>query len=312
MPPPLAVETRELTKRYGDRAVVDRLNLRIPEGVAFGFLGPNGAGKSTALRMLCGMLRPTSGEARVVGLDPARELERLKMAIGFMPQSFGLYTYLTVAENLAFYGRLYLGHGRAARERAHELIALAGLGPYRDTLAEKLSGGWKQRLALACALIHRPKILFLDEPTAAVDPVSRRFFWDLLHDLNDAGATLFVTTHYMEEVERCHLVGLMSAGRLTTCGSPRELKAAVAGERDMVAVVAPDPERAFAALRGAPRLIDIYLYGDEVRLAWDPAEDGLARTRAALEAAGVRTERIERRGSSMEDVFVNAGERRAP
>ena len=301
-----AVETRDLTRRYGDRSVVDRLNLRVPEAVIFGFLGPNGAGKTTTVRMLCGMLRPTSGRAIVVGLDPQRELDRLKHLMGFMPQQFGLYDYLTVSENLAFYADLYLSSRREARERTAEIMRAMGLEQYRNYEASKRSGGYRQRLALACAVLHRPRIVFLDEPTAGVDPVSRRLFWELLHELNDAGVTVFVTTHYMEEVERCHLVGMLSAGRLTRCGTPRELKAAVESDRELVTVIAAEPERAFEVLRRLPDLIDAYLAGEEVHLAFPRQVSGLAHTREALSNARLTVRLVERSNPTMEDVFVQA------
>ena len=307
-----AIETRDLIRRFGERTVVDRLSLRIPEGIVYGFLGPNGAGKSTTLRILCGMLRPTAGEVTVAGFSPVRDLDRLKRAIGYMPQQFGLYDYLTVAENLAFYADLYLPSARAARDRTREVLAATGLDAQRDQIASRLSGGWRQRLALACAILHRPRVLFLDEPTVGVDPVSRRLFWDLLHELNDAGTTIFVTTHYMEEVERCHEVGLLSGGRLRTSGSPRELKSFVAERRELVTVIAGDADRAFAALRGLPDLVDIYFYGEAIHLAWTRDPERLTqpravhRTREALREAGIGVVHIDHRVSTMEDVFVQA------
>jgi ABC-2 type transport system ATP-binding protein len=302
---PLAIQTRNLTKEYGGRAVVDGVKLTVPEGTIFGFLGPNGAGKSTTVRMLAGRLRPSAGTAVVAGVDPVREPARLKSLVGYMPQQFGLYNYLTAAENLDFYANLYLSSRREARDRTRELILATELGPHAGKPASALSGGWRQRLALACAIVHRPRLLFLDEPTVGVDPVARRLFWDLVHRLNDGGVTIFVTTHYMEEVERCHLVGLIAEGRLRTCGAPAVLRSLITRARELIAVLADDPRRAYAVLAGLDGLVDIYFYGQEVHLSFVPGRDGLAAAREATERAGLRAA-LEVRASSMEDVFVHA------
>jgi len=300
----LAIETRRLTKRYGDFVAVDQIALAVPEGVVFGFLGPNGAGKSTTLRMLCGQLEPTSGEATVAGLSPSRDREALKRAIGYMPQAFGLYPYLTVIENLLFYAELYLDDYALVRPRTAEVIHLIGMLDRRHQLASELSGGWKQRLALGCAILHEPRVLFLDEPTVGVDPVSRRLFWDLIHKLNEQGVTIFVTTHYMEELERCHGVAFLSGGKLRAQGSPRALKAAVGASRQLVTAISSEPERALAALRGQEGLLDAYLWGEEIRLSWALHADPLGQTRAALAGAGLPARMVEGRAPTMEDVFV--------
>jgi ABC-2 type transport system ATP-binding protein len=303
-----AIEAIALTKTYGDRRAVDRLDLAVPQRSIFGLLGPNGAGKSTTLKMLTGMLAPTSGEVLVAGLSPRRDGRAFKLAMGYMPQQFGLYDYLTAAENLLFYARLYVGRAAAARERVREVMAAAGLEPYAHEPAARLSGGWRQRLALACAILHRPQVLFLDEPTVGVDPVSRRLFWDVLHRLNAEGATIFMTTHYMEEVERCHGVALLEGGRLRLSGSPAALREHVTRTRDLISVAVDDPDRAFPVLGRLEGLLDIYRYGGAIHLAWEQgaAESGLARARAALAEAGLSQARIERRSSTMEDVFVDA------
>jgi ABC-2 type transport system ATP-binding protein len=304
------IETIDLTKRYGARNVVDSLSMQVTEGAVFGFLGPNGAGKSTTLKMLCGFLTPSAGEVRVAGLSPIRQRRQLQEVIGFMPQTFGLYTYLSVRENLEFYADLHLPSRRAARERMAEVIDAAGLARYADHRADQLSGGWRQRLALACAILHRPRLLFLDEPTAGVDPVSRRLFWDLLHQLSDSGVTIFVTTHYMEEVERCTQIGLIDRGKLRLSGSPLELKAAAASEQELLAIDGCDDHAAaFASLRGAQGMLDAYLYGDRIHLAWAPGSDGLATTAELLRRAGVACRDVQPRRATMEDVFV-AGARR--
>jgi ABC-2 type transport system ATP-binding protein len=222
------IEADHLVKRFGTVTVVDDLRFEIERGEIFGFLGPNGAGKSTTIRMLCGILLPTSGTARIMGFDVNREIDRVKPLIGYMSQSFGLYSDLTVEENLWFYSRLYLP-ARTAREKAEALTVSLGLEAYRKTLAARLSGGWKQRLALGCALVHDPAVIFLDEPTAGIDPVSRRMMWDYLYGLAEKGKTLFVTTHYMEEAERCHRIGFIWKGRLAALDSPRRIKSGPTG-----------------------------------------------------------------------------------
>jgi len=226
---PAAVETRGLTRRFGSVTAVRDLSLRIETGEVFGLLGPNGSGKTTTIRMLCGLLEPSAGSASVAGLDVARAPEQIKLRIGYMSQRFGLYEDLTVAENLAFYGGIYGLRGAAARERTEEVVTFLGFAPRLGQLAAELSGGWKQRLALGCALLHRPSVLFLDEPTAGVDPAARRNFWTAIHDLARAGTTVLVTTHYMDEAERCGRLAMMSQGHLIALGTPAEVAAQVGG-----------------------------------------------------------------------------------
>jgi ABC-2 type transport system ATP-binding protein len=299
-----AIVTRELSRAAGKKLLVDRLTLDVPQGAVFGLLGPNGAGKTTTLRILSGLLRPTSGEALVGGVSPWRDPERLKMLIGSMQQSVALYDYLTVGEHLAFFANLSLPSRRVAEDRAREVLAATGLEGYQAHRASQLSGGWRQRLALACAILHDPKILFLDEPTAGIDPVSRRMFWDLLLRLRAGGTTIVVTTHYMEEVERCDLVGLLLQGKLRSLGSPRELKHLAAADRELVSVGTRDPERALECLRGLEGLLDVYSYGDEIHVTWPAGKNGLERTRGALIAANLAAGWVECRGATMEDVFV--------
>lgn len=224
-----AVETRDLTRRFGELTAVRRLNLRIERGEVFGLLGPNGSGKTTTIRMLCGLLEPTSGAATVAGLDVAREPDRIKERIGYMSQKFGLYEDLTVTENLEFYGGVYGLRNAARRERIDQVVRFLGLGNRLKQLAATLSGGWKQRLALGCALLHQPSVLFLDEPTAGVDPAARRSFWRTIHELAQNGTTVLVTTHYMDEAARCGRLALMSQGHLIALGSPAEVAAQVGG-----------------------------------------------------------------------------------
>jgi ABC-2 type transport system ATP-binding protein len=225
----VAVDIRALTRRFGALTAVSELNLQIPRGEVFGLLGPNGSGKTTTIRMLCGLLEPTAGTATVAGIDIRAAPERVKTQIGYMSQRFGLYEDLTVAENLQFYGGIYGLRGRAGAERTAEIVGFLGLGGRLPQLAGQLSGGWKQRLALGCALLHRPPVLFLDEPTAGVDPAARRTFWRLTHELARTGTTILVTTHYMDEAERCDRLGLMSVGHLTALGTPDQVAQAVGG-----------------------------------------------------------------------------------
>jgi ABC-2 type transport system ATP-binding protein len=307
-----AIVAHELTRAAGKKLLVDRLTFEVPPGTVFGLLGPNGAGKTTTLRMLTGLLRPTSGHALVAGVSPSLEPEKLKTRIGAMQQSVALYDYLTVGEHLAFFAQLYLDSRRRATDRAREILAATGLAEYEHHRASQLSGGWRQRLALACAILHEPRVLFLDEPTVGVDPISRRLFWDLLHRLHTGGTTIVVTTHYMEEVERCDLVGLLLQGKLVTLGAPRELKAFVTAERELVSVGTTEPERAFDALREQAGLLDAYRYGDEVRLTWATGTGALERTKATLAAARLEAAWIDHRHATMEDVFVRMAREGAP
>lgn len=221
---PIVIETRDLSRRFGTLMAVSHIDLSIEEGDIFGFLGPNGSGKTTLIRMLCGLLRPSSGTATVIGHDVAHDSEALKRSIGYMSQQFSLYNDLSVLENLRFYAGVY-GIPRGQRiQRMEEVIEIVGIDRYRKQLAGRLSGGWKQRLALACALVHRPRLMFLDEPTAGIDPVARRDLWNLLFDLAGQGVTFFVTTHYMDEAERCSHIGYIYFSKLIACGTPAELK----------------------------------------------------------------------------------------
>src|SRR5207249_3507793 len=218
------IACENLAKKCGHFTAVDHVSFTVSKGSILGFLGPNGSGKSTVIRMLCGLLEPSDGRATIASHDVARETDRIKSLIGYMSQKFSLYDELTVHENLMFYGRLYGLSGAALLQRRNELVALAHLEPYLHRRAALLSGGWRQRLAMACALVHKPSVLFLDEPTAGIDPVARRELWDLLFELSIAGMTLFVTTHYMDEAERCTHVGYIFMSKLVVCGEPDELK----------------------------------------------------------------------------------------
>ncbi len=247
MPREFSVVTRDLVKRFGAFTAVDNVNLEIPPGEIFGFLGPNGAGKSTTIRILCGLLSPTSGTATVNGIDVASEPERVKASIGYMSQKFSLYDDLTVEENIDFFAGTY-GVPREIRpERKAYALRMAGIENERDRMTHVLAGGWKQRLALGCAILHQPPIVFLDEPTSGVDPVARRRFWDLIYEMAAAGTTVFVSTHYMDEAEYCHRVALMNRGRVIALGTPAELRQTHAGatmDQVFIASIEQEEERA--------------------------------------------------------------------
>ncbi len=225
LPETLPVVLDNLVKRFGDFVAVDHVSCEVRPGEIFGFLGPNGAGKSTTIRILCGLLRPSGGRAWVGGLDVAKKPDEVRQNIGYMSQRFSLYDDLTVEENIDFFSGIYGVEAGRARSRKEHVLGMAGLGERRRTLARLLPGGWKQRLALGCALLHEPPILFLDEPTSGVDPLARRAFWDSIRDMAASGRTVFVTTHYMEEAENCHRLAMMHRGRIVAVGSPAELKA---------------------------------------------------------------------------------------
>ena len=295
-----------LTKRFGQFTAVDHVNFAVSKGSIFGFLGPNGSGKSTVIRMLCGLLEPSDGRATIAGHDVARETERIKSLIGYMSQKFSLYDELTVHENLMFYGRLYGLSGAALLQRRDELVALAHLEPYLQRRAALLSGGWRQRLAMACALVHKPSVLFLDEPTAGIDPVARRELWDLLFEFSSMGMTLFVTTHYMDEAERCSHVGYIYMSKLVVCGEPDDLK-------HLPVVNPPGTKRldvtcdhvtvGLQALRHLPGVRTATVFGQSMHLL---VEGSLTGETIRVELAKMNIARADIRpiAPSLEDVFV--------
>lgn len=265
----LAVETEALTCRFGDFVAVDRVSLRVARGQIYGFLGPNGSGKSTTIRMLCGILSPTSGRGRVLGCDIAAQAEAIKRRIGYMSQKFSLYPDLTVRENLEFYAGLYGVGGVEKARRIAEMLQMAGLEGREDALAAALPGGFKQRLALGCAILHQPEMLFLDEPTGGVDPRSRRMFWQIIYALAAAGTTVLVTTHFMDEAERCDVVGFIYAGKLVATGSPDALKDGIA--ETLVSIACEDATETLAELRAAQfPLVDAYICGKTLRVLLEP------------------------------------------
>lgn len=254
------VETRNLTRKFGNFTAVDKLNIKIKPGEIYGFLGPNGAGKTTAIRMLCGLLTPSAGSATILGYDLVRETEKIKRNIGYMSQKFSLYDDLTVLENLNFYAGVY-GIGRAIRQqRIEEMLAMAGLSGRENELAANLSGGWKQRLALGCAIIARPAIVFLDEPTSGVSPTSRRMFFNLIQGLASQGTTIMVTTHFMDEAERCHNIAFISGGKLMAVNTPAYLKRNTLPGL-MVELALPRAMEKIAALAGLPYVMDCTIHG---------------------------------------------------
>lgn len=299
----MAIETINLSKTFGKVAAVSNLNLAIREGEIFGFLGPNGAGKSTTIRMLCGILEPTSGSATVGGYPIATQAEEIKAIIGYMSQSFGLYQDLTAEENLTFYSKLYIADKKEASRRREEIIATTGLGKYLTYLTANLSGGWKQRLALACAVVHRPRILFLDEPTAGIDPVSRRIMWDFLYDLAGAGMTLFVTTHYMEEAERCNKIGFIWEGYLVAYDTPQGIKDNF-NRYQIIKIQSEKINEVFQLLQRHELTKDITIYGDALHLAVDSAEEALPSLKRFLRERNITINEIRTIAPSIEDVFV--------
>jgi ABC-2 type transport system ATP-binding protein len=298
-----AVETDNLTRRFGDFVAVDRVTLQVAPGEVFGFLGPNGSGKTTTIRMLCGLIAPTEGSGTVMGFDIGRDSEAIKARIGYMSQKFSLYADLKVRENLQFYADVY---GIARRERAERiaaLIAMAGLGGRENELTANLSGGWKQRLALACAIVHRPRMLFLDEPTGGVDPEARRAFWELIYDLAQDGVTVFVTTHYMDEAEHCNRIGLMYGGKLVALDTPAALKrGTIAG--DVLEVEGSPQEQARELVATQPGVREVAPYGARLHAIVDDAGLRGAPIAGALQAAGIADARVEQIDPSLEDVFV--------
>lgn len=299
------IHARELSRRFGSLTAVDRVSFDVPPGGIFGLLGPNGSGKSTIIRMLCGVLRPSGGTGAVLGIDIVRDAERVKRRIGYMSQKFSLYGDLTVEENLDFYGRIYRLDRERHDERKADVVAMTGIEPYRDRLAAHLSGGWKQRLALACAMIHEPEVLFLDEPTAGIDPVARRELWDLLFDLSGRGVTMLVTTHYMDEAERCTHVGYIHQSHMIALGRPADLKAmsdvTPAGTR-RYEIRCTNPAISLARSRQVPQVRDATMFGDTLHVLLDESLDPAAFIQ--LIAGDDPTAEFRPVDPSLEDVFV--------
>jgi ABC-2 type transport system ATP-binding protein len=299
----ISVEIHDLVKRFGNFVAVDRVSLEVTKGEIFGFLGPNGAGKSTTIRMLCGLLTPTSGQAKVNGFDVATQPEEIRRTIGYMSQKFSLYDDLTVEENIDFFTGIY-GVPKARRaERKNYVLEMSNLTERRAALTRTLSGGWKQRLALGCAILHEPPVLFLDEPTSGVDPLARGAFWHLIHDLSEAGHTIFVSTHYMDEAEYCNRLALMYRGKVIALGTPAELKAGLTGH-SLLNLEASDPLETMRALEGLPGVYDVAVFGGGLHITVDAGDATTARVRERLAGAGIAVRKLEKIQPSMEDVFV--------
>jgi ABC-2 type transport system ATP-binding protein len=298
-----AIAVRNLTRDFGDFRAVDRITFQVNRGEIFGFLGPNGAGKSTTIRMLTGHLLPTGGEGQVAGLDIVRDSRKIKQQIGYMSQRFSLYEDLTVEENLTFFGGVY-GLSRARlRERTEELLELVGLSERRRELASHLALGLRQRLGLASAVLHEPSILFLDEPTSGVDPISRRNFWDLIYALAERQVTVLVTTHYLDEDEFCDRLGLIYEGRLIALGTPRELKETVQGQ-----VLAVYPDRlgeALAVAKALPQITDAAVFGDHLHLTTSSPEAAEAAVSRALAERHIAVRAMRRIPATLEDAFIS-------
>ena len=300
-----AITVSDLTRVFGDFVAVDHVSFDVRKGEVFGFLGSNGAGKSTTIRMLCGLLKPTSGTALVGGIDVSRDPEGVKRRIGYMSQRFSLYEQLTVDQNIRFFGGIYGLTAEQLEQRRAFVIDMAGLHGRERTKASDLAGGWRQRLALGCAILHEPPIVFLDEPTGGVDPVSRRQFWTLIDQLAETGITVLVTTHYLDEAEHCHRIAIIHAGRLAALGSTTELKQVFAG-RTILEVQSDDPVQAMRALDAMDAVEKTSVFGTAVHAVMRHAAATDAAALATwLAGAGVQARHIEPVEPSLEDVFLD-------
>ncbi len=297
----IAVKVRELTKKFGDFVAVDNINLSIKKGEIFGFLGPNGAGKSTTMKMLCGLLLPSGGSGSVGGFDIMKESEEIKKNIGYMSQKFSLYDDLTIAENINFFSGIYGVDKTRKRARMEWVLEMAGLQDRRNALTKVLPGGFKQRLALGCAILHEPPMLFLDEPTSGVDPISRRNFWNLIYEMSNAGTTIFVTTHYMDEADYCNRLALIYRGRIIAEGTPNELK-----QKYMTRYVLEiEVDKVVEAMEIIYRNgIETAIFGSLLHATVDNIEKAVPKIKKLLEESNITLNRIERIMPSLEDVFV--------
>ncbi|MHB0877480.1 MAG: ABC transporter ATP-binding protein [Anaerolineae bacterium] len=298
-----AVEARDLYKRFGDFVAVDHVSFALPGGAIFGFLGPNGAGKTTTIRMLLGLLRPTSGTALILGYDVNRQADEVRKRIGYMSQKFSLYNDLTVEENLNFFAGVYGVRGERLRQRKAYILRMAGLEGRQRMLTRNLSGGWKQRLALGTAIVHEPQMLLLDEPTAGVDPISRRAFWDLLYELAEAGTTILVTTHYMDEAEHCQILAFIQRGRLVAMGSPQEIKAQeMRGQ--VLEIACERPDVGIQALRELRLFEEVALYGSLIHVVTSEPTAHREVIERTLCGHGMQEVTVDQIAPSLEDVFI--------
>ena len=298
------VEVENLVKRFGGFIAVDRISFSVQAGTIFGFLGPNGAGKSTTIRILCGLLAPSGGRACVGGIEVAAAPEEVRKQIGYMSQKFSLYDDLTVEENIDFFSGIYRVPRKKREERKEFVLGMAGLAERRHSMTGVLAGGWKQRLALGCAILHEPPILFLDEPTSGVDPIARRSFWSLIYQLSAAGHTVFVSTHYMDEAEYCHRLALMNRGKIIALGAPAELKQEMQSHC-ILSLESSDPLESMKALEGEPGIADVAVFGAGLHVKAVEAADAMARIRRVLAQRQIRIDHLEVIPPSMEDVFVS-------
>jgi ABC-2 type transport system ATP-binding protein len=299
-----AVVVRDLERRFGSFVAVDHISFEVGRGEIFGFLGPNGAGKSTTIRMLCGILAPTGGSGTVAGFDVRTQAEEIKKHIGYMSQKFSLYEDLTVEENIAFYSGIYGIPPEKKPERREWVVRMAGLEEHRRSRTAILSGGWKQRLALGCAILHEPPIIFLDEPTSGMDPISRRQFWELIYELAGRGVTVFVTTHYMDEAEYCDRIALIYRGALIAIGTPEVLKTRFMQE-EILEVICDRPQDAMGEVEKLPGVKEASLFGKGLHLVVEDSEDAAREIRKLLGEGGYGDARVEKIPPSLEDVFVS-------
>ena len=299
----MAVAVDGLTRRYGAFTAVDAVTFTVGRGEVFGFLGPNGAGKTTTIKMLTGLVRPTTGTGHVVGLDIAKDGDRIKDGIGYMSQLFSLYHDLTVDENIEFAAGLREVEGERFERRREWVLAMSGLHEHFKRSTGDLPLGWKQRLALGCAVLHEPRVLFLDEPTSGVDPLARRAFWEVIRELSDAGTTVFVSTHYMEEAEYCDRLALMNRGKLIALGTPAEMRASM--PETVLRVETENAPRAVATLTGVAGIVDASLFGRALRVVVTEASQATTVIRERIEGAGLRVRSVDIVPASLEDVFVS-------
>lgn len=304
------IVVKDLTKRFGDFMAVDNVSFSVHRGEVFGWLGPNGAGKTTTIRMLLGLLHPTSGSAHVLGYNSATQTKAMHAVVGYMSQQFTLYNDLTAAENIRFYGMVYGLSDRDLLQRQAEIIHMAGLDGREKVLTSNLSGGWKQRLALGCAIVHRPQVLFLDEPTAGVDPISRRDFWRLIYDMVKQGVTVLVTTHYMDEAELCQRIGLISQGRLVALDTPDRLKQTQMRGR-VLEIAVSNPDVAMRILKSAQQsgqvpLDEVALYGAQIHAVVSSADKSREAIQALLAAQRIQVRSIDWIAPTLEDVFISS------
>jgi ABC-2 type transport system ATP-binding protein len=297
-----AIQTYGLTKRFGAFVAVDEVSFAVSPGEVFGFLGPNGAGKTTTIRMLCGILPPTAGQALVGGVDVMKEPEKIRSSIGYMSQRFSLYTDLTVGENLTLYAGIYGIPEKAVKKRLKAVMEMSALGGKEDALVADLPTGWRQRLSLGCAILHEPEVLFLDEPTSGVDPAARQAFWELIYQLSSQGTAVLVTTHYMEEAEQCHRIGMIFGGRLVAMDAPTRLKESIPGK--VYELEAGDTIAATAILRQIPNIAEVSPFGRRLHILTEADKPTRTQLRQTLTKARISVASLEQVPPSLEDVFI--------